>query len=347
MAALALPAEAVVVADAGDDVHVECEGPRGAEVTLDGSASTPNADLLWEARGVAFDAPDAVSPTAFFPPGITTVSLTATLGVEADVDHVDVFVEDRSPPVARGLAFPSVLWPPNHRLVEVHVRLRVGDRCAPEPEVRLVSATSSEPDESIGDGNTTGDIQGADLGTDDRSVWLRAERSGTGPGRVYLLTYRISDGAGNHTFVTVPVRVPHDQSGVRPEPEDGPDDALGEICPLPSEAAVRWSDELPDPSALDHPRACLSACQSWEGACQGIAAGAHGCVAAEARGREGLERVRCMGLLNARERLLCLRELMRDRSEVAGALRGDLMRARGLCSENGLECRDDCAHQFE
>ncbi|MCP4594165.1 MAG: hypothetical protein GY842_25835 [bacterium] len=48
-----------------------------------------------------------------------------------------------------------------------------------------------------GDGATTNDIQNADLGTDDREVRLRAERTGDGPGRIYTLTYQATDHVGN------------------------------------------------------------------------------------------------------------------------------------------------------
>ena len=94
-------------------------------------------------------------------------------------------------------AEPFYLWPPNHSMHEVEVRVRVRDRCSGEDdlEVELVDVLeSNEPDNGTGDGNTTNDIQGADIGSDDRDVMLRAERAGNGNGRVYTLTYRVTDG---------------------------------------------------------------------------------------------------------------------------------------------------------
>ena len=76
----------------------------------------------------------------------------------------------------------------------------------------LVDATSSEPDDGLGDGDTACDIQGWNAGTADISGWLRAERSGIGPGRTYTLTYRGSDRAGNSTACSIPVTVPHTHS---------------------------------------------------------------------------------------------------------------------------------------
>jgi len=69
----------------------------------------------------------------------------------------------------------------------------------------------------MGDGNTTADITAADLGTADTEVDLRAERNGTGTGRVYQMTYRAVDASGNSTPAFAVVTVPHDQ-GSGPEP---------------------------------------------------------------------------------------------------------------------------------
>jgi hypothetical protein len=40
---------------------------------------------------------------------------------------------------------------------------------------------------------------------------LRAERSGTGSGRVYTITYKATDVSGNYAIATVTVEVPHNQ----------------------------------------------------------------------------------------------------------------------------------------
>jgi endo-1,4-beta-xylanase len=72
----------------------------------------------------------------------------------------------------------------------------------------LLSATSNEADNGLGDGDFPNDIQGFDVGSADTSGQLRAERSGRGNGRVYTLTYRGLDLAGNthdcKAVVTVP-----------------------------------------------------------------------------------------------------------------------------------------------
>lgn len=118
------------------------------------------------------------------------------------------YVRDTTPPVLQVSADPSQLWPPNHRMVPVHVKVEATDDLDPAPVVVLVSVTSNEPDNGLGDGDTADDIQDATPGSDDRDVSLRAERSGTGSGRVYTLTYEARDAAGNVATRAVTVTVP-------------------------------------------------------------------------------------------------------------------------------------------
>jgi endo-1,4-beta-xylanase len=92
--------------------------------------------------------------------------------------------------------------------VPVTVAVSVTDRCDPSVSFELVSITSNEAENGQGDGNTTGDIQGAAVGTPDTSFLLRAERSGQGDGRVYTIVYRATDGAGNSGLAAAYVHVP-------------------------------------------------------------------------------------------------------------------------------------------
>lgn len=88
------------VADAGPDQTVEQSSYAGAEVTLDGSGSSdPDGDALtyewtWDSSSAS-----GVSPTATFPLGLTTVTLTVSDGELSDADTVDINVVDTTPPV--------------------------------------------------------------------------------------------------------------------------------------------------------------------------------------------------------------------------------------------------------
>ncbi|MBI4530150.1 MAG: DUF5011 domain-containing protein [Candidatus Latescibacteria bacterium] len=91
------------VANAGQDQTVECTSPSGAAVTLDGTGSNdPDGDPLtysWSATGITFDNPASATPTAIFPLGTTTVTLTVTdPGGLTSTDTVLITVQDTTPP---------------------------------------------------------------------------------------------------------------------------------------------------------------------------------------------------------------------------------------------------------
>lgn len=125
---------------------------------------------------------------------------------------------------------PSILWPPNHKMVPVLTTVKFG---VPVPGLTpFVSVLSSEPDDGDGDGNTTGDVNGqpahpfpANLsanfvldatGATTGVIDLRAERSGDGRGRTYTIVVSqiVINQAGllDIEAGVCTVRVPHDQS---------------------------------------------------------------------------------------------------------------------------------------
>jgi hypothetical protein len=152
-----------------------------------------------------------------YPLGTTNVTFTATDGSGHSAScQISVTVVDTIAPTLTVTSTPSILWPPNHRMVDVNYNVVAIDACDPNPTVKLVSVTSSEPDDAPGggDGQTTGDIQGAGTGTDDRQVQLRAERDGNTTGRTYVATYSATDSSGNTTSTSSSVQAPHDLGNV-------------------------------------------------------------------------------------------------------------------------------------
>ena len=105
---------------------------------------------------------------------------------------------------------PNLLWPPDHKFVEITATITSTDNCDRSPVVTLVSITSNEPAN-----NKDPDIQDAVFGTDDRTFSLRAERdTGHGSsGRIYTVTYRVTDKAGNATVKSAIVTVPANNGG--------------------------------------------------------------------------------------------------------------------------------------
>ena len=99
------------------------------------------------------------------------------------------------------------LWPPNHKLVQV------ADVSAADALSGLaagsfkVTGSSNEPSSDPGNPEIviTPDGSGGFL------VQLRADRLGTGGGRVYTLTATANDSAGNTATMTATCTVPHDR----------------------------------------------------------------------------------------------------------------------------------------
>ena len=113
---------------------------------------------------------------------------------------------DTTPPVISVSVTPNVLWPADHKMVEITPTISVTDDQDPAPAVNLVSVTSNEGDDVQGDGHTSEDI---DVSTG--RIFLRAERSGLGEDRVYTLTWIARDAAGNSATAQATVTVPHDR----------------------------------------------------------------------------------------------------------------------------------------
>lgn len=118
--------------------------------------------------------------------------------------------EDTTPPNLQVSLSPDSIWSPNHKMILITATIMVSDDTDSQPRVTLVSIESNEPD-SIGAGDQPNDVQNAEIGTDDRSFSVRAERLGSGSGRIYTVKYEARDAAGNVATITKQVVVPHDQ----------------------------------------------------------------------------------------------------------------------------------------
>ena len=113
-----------------------------------------------------------------------------------------------APPVIVGAtARPCVLWPPNHKWVDVTVDVDVESECDASLAYTIVDVTSNEHVNGHGDGNSEPDWLIGEGG----ALKLRAERSGTGSGRIYTVHFVVEDDSGNTADGSVDVRVPHDQ----------------------------------------------------------------------------------------------------------------------------------------
>jgi hypothetical protein len=136
--------------------------------------------------------------SATFPDGTTTVTVSVTDGQSEPVtSSTTVSVVDTTKPTISTLcASPSVLSPPNHKMVSVKVTAKATDVCDSNPKCKIIAVTSNEP--GPGQYQITGDL----------AVSLQAERNGFGNGRVYTITVQATDSSGNWARKDVTVKVP-------------------------------------------------------------------------------------------------------------------------------------------
>jgi hypothetical protein len=201
------PTNAAPSADAGSDqTNVEATSALGASAILDGAGSSdPDGDVLsynWTAAGVVFDDASSATPSATFPIGTTVVTLTVDDGNgESDSDAVEITVADTTAPVVSADVVLDALWSPNHKLVDVGFSYAAID--AASAVTVEISVSSNEDSNGNGDGNTSEDFV-----IDGETVLLRAERDGSGDGRIYTITVTATDAYENSSSTSVEVSVP-------------------------------------------------------------------------------------------------------------------------------------------
>jgi hypothetical protein len=209
-----------------------------ADITVNAPVGTCSATVNFTVTGSDnCSAPTIVSSPAsgsVFPVGTTTVTATATDAAGNTTSCTfNVTVKDVTPPVITLNGQSITLWPPNHKYVTVNVTDLVAsasDLCDAGVNinsVKIAKVTSDEPDNSAGDGNTTSDIV---IAGDCKSVQVRSERKGNGDGRVYTITFKVTDSSGNSTTVTAKVTVPHSQNGAAAV-DSGPQYTVLSGCP--------------------------------------------------------------------------------------------------------------------
>jgi hypothetical protein len=91
-------------------------------------------------------------------------------------------------------------------MMDVTVNYNVTDNCTATPICSL-GVTSNELIYGLGDGDTSPDWEVVDS----LHAKLRAERGGTGTGRIYMITVMCTDSSNNPSSQNVTVSVPKDQ----------------------------------------------------------------------------------------------------------------------------------------
>jgi uncharacterized protein YdeI (BOF family) len=124
--------------------------------------------------------------------------------IAGNIENSNSFVVkiDKTAPTLKVSVDKPVLQVPNHKMVDIKASLVSGDNLSDVDSVFLESIKVNEASAA------PSDIQGAEYGTNDVNFSLRSERNGTGNGRVYTITYLVTDKAGNTYRASAIVTVP-------------------------------------------------------------------------------------------------------------------------------------------
>jgi uncharacterized protein len=211
----------VLLAGGYTDLVYHFQGEYGYSYVFDGQLgyldhALANDNLLAQVTGTTVwhinaDEPDLIDYDMSFKQDAQDALYAPDAYRSSDHDPVIVGLDlcDDVPPELTVSVSPEMLWPVNHKYVTVVATVNATDNVDPNPTISLVSVTSNEPDNGLGDGDMPNDI----VIVNDLTFMLRAERAGAGTGRIYTITYMATDSCGNSTLVSATVTVPRD---VRP-----------------------------------------------------------------------------------------------------------------------------------
>jgi 6-phosphogluconolactonase len=110
-----------------------------------------------------------------------------------------------APVISGASATPDILWPTNHKFVDVTIYYSVTERC---PHSCVLTVASNEPVNGTGDANTSPDWHVIDA----HHVVLRAERAGNAADRIYTITITCTNDTNKLSSTkAITVVAPHDQ----------------------------------------------------------------------------------------------------------------------------------------
>jgi predicted outer membrane repeat protein len=190
----------------------------------------------WTLDGSPFngDSSSITIPTGSLSPGNHAVTVTTSGACGSAVQTATLTVGGS--PVITLSKTTDKLWPPNHQYNTFNVAdfvASASSSCDPGVDINDVviqKVSSDEPEENPAgaDGNTLNDIV---IAPNCKSVQLRAERDGDRNGRVYTITFKVTDAFGNSTTVTVTVTAPINHGGTAIDSGAAAGYTVNSLCP--------------------------------------------------------------------------------------------------------------------
>lgn len=125
---------------------------------------------------------------------------------------VVITISDETAPTLAPVVNPSILWPPNNKLVPVVVTPNAADNSGAAPVVKA-TVTSSEAVKIVGRSKKATTVWQTPVYNADGTITfqLPAQRLGKAKGRIYTITLTATDASGNASTADVTVLVPHDR----------------------------------------------------------------------------------------------------------------------------------------
>lgn len=190
----------------------------------------------WTLDGSPFngDSPSITIPTGSLSSGNHTVSVTTSGGCGSAIQTATLTVGGN--PVITLSTISATIWPPNHQYQNFNVTDFVASASSEcdasvninDVVIQKVSSDEVEENPEGADGNTLNDIV---IAPDCKSVQLRRERDGNLNGRVYTITFKVTDSFGNSTTATVKVYVPLNNSSSAVDSGAGAGYTVNSACP--------------------------------------------------------------------------------------------------------------------
>ncbi|HKQ38791.1 MAG TPA: hypothetical protein VJ063_11990, partial [Verrucomicrobiae bacterium] len=194
-----------------------CQGTDANFSTV--ASGTGPFSYAWTLDGnpVGGNSPNVTIPTGSLSIGNHTVTVVTT-GTCGSAMQTAILTVSAGTPVINLHTTSATMWPPNHQYQTFNVSDFVssanagcgGGDITNSVVIQKVSSDEPEDNASGGDGNTLNDIV---IAANCKSVQLRRERDGGKNGRVYTITFKVTDSFGNTATATVKVSVPINNGG--------------------------------------------------------------------------------------------------------------------------------------